>query len=171
MATTTPSSRLDHLKICMDCSGEGTRHVTDSGKGSLPIRRTVTCARCDGEGLIYVGPEEGREEALRRKAAVDAHKRAGELTADEVEKLVAIIQTPKQFKIPTWFLNRQKDYKTGKYSQAFANTLHTTLRSDLERLKKIRAHRGLRHYWCIRVRGQHTKSTGRRGKTMAATKK
>ena len=65
MATTTPSSRLDHLKICMDCSGEGTRHVTDSGKGSLPIRRTVTCARCDGEGLIYVGPEEGREEALR----------------------------------------------------------------------------------------------------------
>ena len=104
-----------------------------------------------------------------KKAAVDAHKRAGELTADEVEKLVAIIQNPKQFKIPTWFLNRQKDYKTGKYSQAFANTLHTTLRSDLERLKKIRAHRGLRHYWCIRVRGQHTKSTGRRGKTMAAT--
>ena len=50
-------------------------------------------------------------------------------------------------------------------------TLHTTLRSDLERLKKIRAHRGLRHYWNIRVRGQHTKSTGRRGKTMAAVKK
>ena len=44
-----------------------------------------------------------------KKAAVDAHKRAGELTADEVEKLVAIIQNPKQFKIPTWFLNRQKD--------------------------------------------------------------
>ena len=99
-----------------------------------------------------------------KKAAVDAHKRAGELTADEVEKLVAIIQNPKQFKIPTWFLNRQKDYKTGKYSQAFANTLHTTLRSDLERLKKIRAHRGL-----IRVRGQHAKSTGA-ARTMAATK-
>ncbi|KAH8052092.1 rRNA binding protein [Aureococcus anophagefferens] len=64
-----------------------------------------------------------------------------------------------------------KDYKTGKYSQAFANTLQQKLREDLERLKKIRAHRGLRHYWGIRVRGQHTKSTGRRGKTMAATKK
>ena len=106
-----------------------------------------------------------------KKAEIDVNKRAGELTADEIEKLVAIIQNPRQFKIPLWFLNRQKDYKTGKYSQAFANTLHTTLRSDLERLKKIRAHRGLRHYWCIRVRGQHTKSTGRRGKTMAATKK
>ena len=84
---------------------------------------------------------------------------------------MAIIQNPKQFKIPSWFLNRQKDYKTGKYSQAFANTLQQKLREDLERLKKIRAHRGLRHYWGIRVRGQHTKSTGRRGKTMAATKK
>ena len=106
-----------------------------------------------------------------KKAAVDAHKRAGELTADEVEKIGAIIQNQKQFKIPAWFLNRQKDYKTGKYSQAFANTLQQKLREDLERLKKIRAHRGLRHYWGIRVRGQHTKSTGRRGKTMAATKK
>ena len=106
-----------------------------------------------------------------KKAAVDAHKRAGELTADEVEKLVAIIQNPKQFKIPPWFLNRQKDYKTGKYSQAFANTLHTTLRSDLERLKKIRAHRGLRHYWGLRVRGQRTKTTGRKGRTVGVSKK
>jgi hypothetical protein len=34
------------------------------------------------------------------------------------------------------------------------------LRDDLERLKKIRAHRGLRHFWGLRVRGQHTKTTG-----------
>mmetsp|Transcript_1380 Transcript_1380/g.1975 ORF Transcript_1380/g.1975 Transcript_1380/m.1975 type:complete len:144 (+) Transcript_1380:189-620(+) len=106
-----------------------------------------------------------------KKAGVNMEKRAGELTPDEVEKIVAIIQNPKQFKIPSWFLNRQKDYKTGKYQQAFANTLQQKLREDLERLKKIRAHRGLRHYWGIRVRGQHTKSTGRRGKTMAANKK
>jgi small subunit ribosomal protein S18e len=36
-------------------------------------------------------------------------------------------------------------------------------RDDLERLKKIRNHRGLRAYWGLRVRGQHTKTTGRRG--------
>ncbi|KAG4996879.1 hypothetical protein JHK85_028318 [Glycine max] len=37
---------------------------------------------------------------------------------------------------------------------------------DLERLKKIRNHHGLRHYWGLRVRGQHTKCTGHRGKTV-----
>lgn len=41
------------------------------------------------------------------------------------------------------------------------------MREDLERLKKIRLHRGLRTYWGLRVRGQHTKTTGRRGKTVS----
>ena len=41
-------------------------------------------------------------------------------------------------KIPDWFLNRQKDYKDGKYSQVVSNALDMKLRDDLERLKKIR---------------------------------
>ena len=28
------------------------------------------------------------------------------------------------------------------------------------------SNRGIRHYWGVRVRGQHTKTTGRRGKTV-----
>lgn len=32
-------------------------------------------------------------------------------------------------------------------SQVLANGLDNKLREDLERLKKIRAHRGLRHFW------------------------
>jgi small subunit ribosomal protein S18e len=42
---------------------------------------------------------------------------------------------------------------------------------DLERMKKMRLHRGLRHFWNIRVRGQHTKTTGRRGKTSGSGEK
>jgi Ribosomal protein S13/S18 len=73
---------------------------------------------------------------------------------------VTIIQNPTQFKIPTWFLNRQKDIVDGKNSQILSNGVDSKLREDLERLKKIRAHRGLRHFWGLRVRGQHTKTTG-----------
>ena len=103
-----------------------------------------------------------------KKAEVDMDKRAGELKPDEIERIVAIIQNPLHFKIPNYFLNRQKDHKTGKYSQIFSNQMDQKLREDLERLKKMRAHRGLRHYWGIKVRGQHTKTTGRRGARMAA---
>ncbi|KAH9022564.1 hypothetical protein EDB85DRAFT_2278151 [Lactarius pseudohatsudake] len=44
------------------------------------------------------------------------------------------------------------------------------LRDNLERLKKIRAHRSLRHFWDLRVCGQHTKTNGRRGKTVVRRK-
>jgi len=106
-----------------------------------------------------------------RKADVDLGKRAGELTNSELDRVMTIIQNPKQYKIPNWFLNRQKDFKDGKYSQILANGLDNKMREDLERLKKIRAHRGLRHHWGVRVRGQHTKTTGRRGRTVGVSKK
>ena len=34
-----------------------------------------------------------------KKAEVDLNKRAGELTAEEVERLVTIVQNPRQFKV------------------------------------------------------------------------
>lgn len=45
------------------------------------------------------------------------------------------------------------------------------MREDLERMRKARIHRGLRHMWGLRVRGQHTKTTGRRGRTVGVAKK
>ena len=69
------------------------------------------------------------------------------------------MQNPAQFKIPSWFLNRQKDLVDGKNGQLVSNQIDQKLRDDLERLKKIRSHRGLRHHWGLRVRGQHTKTT------------
>ena len=106
-----------------------------------------------------------------RKADIDVNRRAGELTEDDFEKVVTVMQNPSQYKIPNWFLNRQKDYKDGKYSQLLSTAVDNKLREDLERLKKIRLHRGLRHYWGLRVRGQHTKTTGRKGRTVGVSKK
>merc|ERR1739843_33800 len=106
-----------------------------------------------------------------KKADIPLTKRAGELTEDDTEKLITIMQNPRQYKIPNWFLNRQRDIKDGKTNQVMANILDNKLREDLERLKKIRAHRGLRHYWGLRVRGQHTKTTGHKGKTVGVSKK
>ena len=45
------------------------------------------------------------------------------------------------------------------------------MREDLERMKKMKLHKGLRHYFGLGVRGQHTCSTGRRGKTVGVSKK
>merc|ERR1712001_69115 len=106
-----------------------------------------------------------------KKADIDLSKRAGQLDEDEIRRMETIMLNPRQYKIPDWFLNRQKDSKDGTYAQVISNGLESKLREDLERMKKIRCHRGLRHHWLLRVRGQHTKTTGRRGRTVGVSKK
>eukprot|EP00997_Jenningsia_sp_PLL12_P008406 NODE_5174_length_596_cov_51.032907_g4475_i0.p1 GENE.NODE_5174_length_596_cov_51.032907_g4475_i0~~NODE_5174_length_596_cov_51.032907_g4475_i0.p1 ORF type:complete len:155 (+),score=24.98 NODE_5174_length_596_cov_51.032907_g4475_i0:63-527(+) len=108
---------------------------------------------------------------LLKIAQIDLNKRAGELTTDEVEKINDIMSRPTDFNIPRWFLNRQRDPRDGTFTQLISVGLDTKLREDLERMKKVRKHRGLRHYWGLRVKGQHTKSTGRTGRTLGVTKK
>jgi small subunit ribosomal protein S18e len=52
-----------------------------------------------------------------KAAGVDTTKRAGELSAEEVDRVITILQNPRQYKIPDWFLNRQHDRTDGKTSQ------------------------------------------------------
>mmetsp|Transcript_19640 Transcript_19640/g.54780 ORF Transcript_19640/g.54780 Transcript_19640/m.54780 type:complete len:154 (+) Transcript_19640:153-614(+) len=106
-----------------------------------------------------------------KKAEVDMKKRAGECSAEELERMMTIVANPRNYKIPEWFLNRQKDHKTGRFTQLTSSAIDTALRDDMERLKKIRNHRGLRAYWGFKVRGQHTKTTGRAGKVAGAVRK
>ncbi|VVC95564.1 unnamed protein product [Leptidea sinapis] len=90
---------------------------------------------------IHVRTHTGEKPYQCSKADIDLDKRAGECTEEEVEKIITIMSNPRQYKIPDWFLNRQKDIVDGKYSQLTSSNLDSKLREDLERLKKIRAHR------------------------------
>jgi len=106
-----------------------------------------------------------------RKAKIDASRRAGDLSEAEAQKLVDIINDPVGNGFPKWFLNRQRDFRDNSYTQLASNTLDTKVREDLERMKKVRQNRGLRHFWGLKVRGQHSKSTGRRGATVGVVRK
>jgi small subunit ribosomal protein S18e len=138
------------------------RLLSTNVDGKIKIMYALTTIR--GVGRRYAN-------LVCKKADVDLSKRAGELTVEELERIVTIIQSPSQYKIPSWFLNRQRDIVDGKDSHLLVNQLDNKLREDLERLKRMRAHRGLRHYWGLKVRGQHTKTTGRRGKTVGIVRK
>ena len=82
-----------------------------------------------------------------------------------------IIGNPEKYSIPEWFFNRRRDYRDGVDMHASTNVLETKIREDLERMKKSRRHRGLRHHWLLKVRGQHTNSTGRRGVMIGVVRK
>merc|ERR1712174_129600 len=92
-----------------------------------------------------------------KKAEIEVNKRAGELTQEEIDQFMVVVSNPRTFKIPDYVLD-------GRYAQLISSTLDNKLREDLERLKKIRSHRGIRHWWGLKVRGQHTKTSRRRGR-------
>merc|ERR1712078_170516 len=140
MSLVVNSSDFTHILRVLSTNVDGKQKVSFAMTAIKGVGRRFSDVRC-------------------KKADIDVQKRAGELTTDEIERLVTVI------------LNRQKDHKDGKHSQVIANAMESKLREDLERMKKIRAHRGLRHFWGLRVRGQHTKTTGRRGRTVGVSKK
>merc|ERR1711977_594034 len=47
-----------------------------------------------------------------KKADVDLTKRAGELTSEELERIVTIIQNPTQYKIPSWYSGKVSGMRT-----------------------------------------------------------
>merc|ERR1712111_117959 len=165
IAATSPTQRPAKMSLV---SGEKSnfqfilRLLNTNVDGKQKVMYALT--RVKGVGKRY-------SNLVCKKADVDLTKRAGDLTSEELERIVTIMQNPTQYKIPTWFLNRQRDIVDGKDSQILANGVDSKLREDLERMKKIRVHRGLRHFWGLRVRGQHSKTTGRRGRTVGVSKK
>ena len=104
-------------------------------------------------------------------ANVNLNLRAGEITEEDWKKIQEIIAEPEKFGVPSWFLNRRKDFREGHDMHITSNALETKVREDIERMKKIRQHRGLRHHWLLKVRGQSTKNTGRRGVTIGVVRK
>jgi small subunit ribosomal protein S18e len=102
---------------------------------------------------------------------INPRLRAGELNEKQCDGIASIINDPEGHGVPRWFLNRVRDYREGKNLQVASNILETKLREDIERLYKIKANRGLRHRWGLRVRGQHTKTTGRGGATVGVERK
>lgn len=55
---------------------------------------------------------------VRTRTRTHTYVPAGECSADELERMMGIVANPRAYKIPDWFLNRQRDHKTGRFSQA-----------------------------------------------------
>ena len=105
------------------------------------------------------------------KAEIDPEMRCGFLTDDEIQLIEDLLMNAPAFDIPSWMLNRQKDLVSGEDLHLISNDLIDTLRLDIEREKKTRSYRGIRHYLGLPVRGQRTKTSGRGGATIGVSKK
>ncbi|EZQ03160.1 MULTISPECIES: 30S ribosomal protein S13 [Acidianus] len=104
--------------------------------------------------------------AIVMKLGIDKDKRFGELTESEVKKIEDVLSGHSIRDLPSWTFNRRMDYESGRDMHLVTSDLIYYVRNDIEREKKMRSWRGVRHSLGLKVRGQRTRTTGRSGGTV-----
>lgn len=146
------SKEFQHVLRIADTDLDGTQKV---GFALLNIK---------GVGIRFA-------DAVLKKAGVDKNARLGFLSETDLEKIKAILKTPSKYDLPSWLLNRSRDVGTGKDLHQIGSDLVLQTKTDIDQMKSIKSWKGFRHAHGLRVRGQRTKTTGRKGKAVGVKKK
>jgi small subunit ribosomal protein S13 len=109
--------------------------------------------------------------AILNVAKVDPLTRVGYISDEELERIKQVLSNPLENGIPAWLLNRQKDYTSGNDVHLLGSDLFLANKSDIDRQKKLRTWKGVRHQMGLKVRGQRTKTTARHGRTIGVSRK
>ena len=108
--------------------------------------------------------------AMLQILKINPDSRIGTLSEEEVSSIEKMIQDPKSQNFPIWFLNRQKDIETGDDMHLVTSDIAFQIRNDVEREKGVFSWRGYRHMYGLKVRGQRTRCTGRKGGAVGVAK-
>ena len=138
------------------------RFVGTDIEGAQPVTYALT--KIKGVGIKLAN-------AIIEKSGISPEARMGFLSSAEVEKIEDILKNPVKYGIPLWLLNRRKDVETGKDLHLLGSDLLLQTKNDIDQMKKIRSWKGFRHSYGLKVRGQRTRTTGRKGKAIGVKKK
>ena len=101
---------------------------------------------------------------------INSNSNVGFLTESQVEEIEKAMKNPSLVNIPSWFLNRRKDIDSGKDLHLITSDIEFNVRNDIEREKNMNSWRGFRHTYGLKVRGQRTRTTGRKGGAVGVRK-
>ncbi|HII95119.1 MAG TPA: 30S ribosomal protein S13 [Methanofastidiosum sp.] len=116
-----------------------------------------------------VGPVMAR--AVAQVAGISPKTKVGNIPPEKIKIIETIIENPINNGIPVWLVNRRKDYETGENVHVVGPKLLMSLREDLNRMKKMKSYKGVRHQLGLPVRGQRTKSSFRKGTSLGVQRK
>jgi len=147
-----------------------------SDRGSRVIIR-VLGTDLDGEKQVKTammkvkGVSHSLANAICKAANVKPDRKLGSFTESEIEQLEDCIKNPAKLGIPSWLFNRRKDIETGEILHVSSTDVDVTKKFDVQRMVDKQTYKGVRHMLGLPVRGQRTKSSFRKGKTVGVVKK
>jgi small subunit ribosomal protein S13 len=142
------------------------KHIVRLAAKDLDGNKRVQLALADIEGVSSAFAR-----AVAVAAEVDPFTKIGSLSAEQIKQLEDTLRRPEAHGIPTWMLDRRKDYETGRDIHVIGPEVKLRARADIARERRIRSYRGIRHGLGLPVRGQRTRTTGRKGMAIGVKRK
>jgi len=141
------------------------RHIVRIADTDLDGKKSVLFALT---GVKGIGIRMAR--AVVNKLGIDGTAKLGELDDETIQKIKKFVEEEIE-SLPPWMLNRRKDPHTGKNLHLLSKDVDFARMVDVETLIRMKAYRGIRHAKGKKVRGQRTRSTGRKGVTVGVIRR
>jgi small subunit ribosomal protein S13 len=142
------------------------RHIVRIGGSDIDGQESLIqgLTRIMGVGLRF-------SKAIITQLGMEASQRLGYISDDDISKIEGIIEDPMKAGFPSWYVNRPRDRMSGRMLHLTGSDLDFARRNDIDRLRRIKSWRGQRHSLGLKVRGQHTRTTGRGGMAVGVSRK
>ncbi|MCS7136212.1 MAG: 30S ribosomal protein S13 [Nitrososphaerota archaeon] len=129
--------------------------------GTLKIPYALAKVKGIGVNLGY---------AIAKVLGLDTEMRIGYLTEQQIQRIEAVAKNPLEYGIPDWMINRNSPAPIEK-KHLIGAELELAIKGDIEREIRIKSWRGVRHSLGLKVRGQRTRTTGRKGGPVGVSRK
>ena len=146
-------------------SSQEYRHIVRIVGNDIPGERKLLVGLTQIKGIGY-----NFATAISSTLKINTNSNIGNLTDENIQAIEKLILNPIEAKFPLWFLNRRKDIETGKDMHLLTSDIPFTLRNDIERERVTASWRGYRHLSGLKVRGQRTRTSGRKGGAVGVAK-
>jgi small subunit ribosomal protein S13 len=146
-------------------SVEEFKHILRIAGKDIDGSRKSVVALSEVKGVGY-----NLSQVILQSLNINPYLRIGFLTNKELSDIENAIRNISTVGVPKWYLNRQKDMDTGTDIHLITSDLDFTQSNDVEREKSVMSWRGYRHMFGLRVRGQCTRTTGRKATAVGVKK-
>jgi|SRR3989344_2588608 len=142
------------------------RELVRLANTDLDATKSLRIALTGIKGISYA-----MSKAICGIANFDPSTKLNTLSEKDRENLENIIYDPVKFGLPAWFLNRRTAFDTGETSHPIGNDLIVVKKFDIQRMVDLKIWKGVRHMYGMPVRGQRTRSSFKKGKTVGVVRK
>lgn len=146
-------------------SSQEFRHIVRIAGKDIPGTKKTIIGISQIKGMGY-----NFAKAILDVLKINPNSNVGFLTESQVGEIEKVMKNPSSVNIPPWFLNRRKDIDSGNNLHLITSDIDFNVRNDIEREKNMNSWRGFRHTYGLKVRGQRTRTTGRKGGAVGVRK-